>query len=71
MSWPIRGPSGAIRAPYQRVSTSRTMKPAATIAAFEFSVSAKSAAALRNSRKKLIRLAPVLQGCAAVHRLER
>ena len=32
------------------------MKPAATIAAFKFSVSAKSAAALKNSRKVLIRL---------------
>jgi hypothetical protein len=33
-----------------------TMKPAARIAAFKFSVSAKSAVALRNSKKVLIRL---------------
>ena len=38
------------------MSTSSTMKPAATIAAFKFSVSAKSAAALRKLRKVLIRL---------------
>ena len=43
-------------APRRRVSISMTMKPAATIAAFKFSVSAKSAAALRNSWKELIRL---------------
>jgi hypothetical protein len=39
------------------------MKPAARIAAFKFSVSAKSAA---KSAHPAIR-----QGCAAVHRLER
>ena len=42
-------------APGRRVSISRTMKPTATIAAFKFNISAKSAAALRNSRKELIR----------------
>ena len=47
---------GCYSAPRRRVSISMTTKPAATIAAFKFSVSAKSAAALRNSRKVLIRL---------------
>ena len=57
VSWPIRGLSrGRYLAPRRRVSISMTTKPAATIAAFKFSVSAKSAAALRNSRKVLIRL---------------
>ena len=41
-------PRRCYSAPRRRVSTSMTMKPAATIAAFKFSVSAKSAAALRN-----------------------
>jgi hypothetical protein len=39
------------------------MKPAARTAAFKFSVSAKSAAALRNSKKVLIR--HLACGCAA------
>ena len=46
-SWLIRGLSlGCYSAPRRRVSISMTMKPVATIAAFKFSVSAKSAAAL-------------------------
>ena len=61
---------GRYLAPRRRVSISMRMKPAATIAAFKFSVSAKSAAALRNSTKELIWLSG-LQGSAAVHRLER
>jgi hypothetical protein len=42
--------------PRRRVSTSMRMKTAVTIAAFKFSVSAKSAAVLRKLRKVLIRL---------------
>ena len=41
------------------------MKPAATIAAFKFSASAKSAAALRNSKKKAH---PTSRSCKAVRR---
>jgi hypothetical protein len=53
---PIRGLSlGRYLAPRRRVNISMTMKPAATIAAFKIQHSAKSAAALRNSRKELIR----------------
>jgi hypothetical protein len=41
------------------------MKPAARIAGFEFSVSAKSAAAPRYSKKVLIRLFDLAGPCAA------
>ena len=56
-SWLIRGLSlGCYSAPRRRVSISMTMKPVATIAAFRFSVGAKSAAASRNSRKVVMLL---------------
>jgi|1185.fasta_scaffold527315_2 hypothetical protein len=58
-------PAGCYLAPRRRVSISMTMKPAARTAAFKFSVSAKSAAALRNSKKVLIRLFDLAGGCAA------
>jgi hypothetical protein len=54
------GLAGRYLAPRRRVSISMMMKPAARIAAFKFSVSAKSAAALRNSKKVLIGC-PILQ----------
>ena len=41
------------------------MKPAATIAAFKFNVSAKSAAALRNWRRVLIR-PPIVAGALVI-----
>jgi len=41
------------------------MKPAATIAAFKFSVSAKSAAVLRNARKVVI-TTPIVAGALVV-----
>ena len=63
---PIRGLSlGRYLAPRRRVSISMTMKPAATIAAFKFNVSAKSAAALRNSRKVVI-TTPIVAGALVI-----
>jgi hypothetical protein len=62
--------AGCYLTPRRRVSISMTMKPAARTVAFKFSVSAKSAAPLRNSKKVLIRLFDLASGCAAALTLD-